>query len=143
MFFGEFEHKIDKKGRVSFPSKFRHKIKSTIVITRGDEGNLLAFPYEEWEKFGEKLAMLPNTDRLAQAYIRQIYSFAAECQIDSQGRINLTNKHIEYCGIDEKVTFIGKPGKIEIWSPEALEQHRESMLELSEEITKHMAGLNI
>lgn len=143
MFYGERTHKINEKGRVSFPSKFRQKIDGPIIITRGDERCLLAYPLEEWEIYDQKLRSIPGSDKIAQAYIRDIYSYAEECIVDNQGRINLPEKLIEYAGFHENVVFIGKPGKIELWSPENLEKHRETMLADSEEVMAHMASLGI
>lgn len=134
---------MDSKGRVSFPSKFRQKISASIIITRGDEACLLAYPLEEWEFYGNKLKALPSSDKLAQAYIRDIYSYAEECFVDAQGRIKLTDKLITYAGLDDTVVFIGKPGEIELWSPERLEKHRQAVPSDSAEMAAHMAELGI
>ncbi len=143
MFYGERTHRINQKGRVSFPSKFRQKITGPIIITRGDERCLLAYPLEEWELYDQKLRSIPSSDKIAQAYIRDIYSYAEECVVDAQGRINLPDKLIEYAGFTGTVVFIGKPGKIELWSPENLEKHRSEMLANSEDVMEHMASLGI
>ncbi len=143
MFYGERVHKIDKKGRVSFPSKFRQKIEQSIIITKGNEKCLIAYPLDEWELFDAKLKTLPSNDKLAQAYVRDIYSHAEECIIDSQGRIKLTEKLVNYAEFEDEVVYIGKPGKIELWSTVHLEKHREEMLVDAELIANHMASLGI
>lgn len=143
MFYGERQHKIDKMGRVSVPSKFRQKIQQSIIVTKGDESCLLAYPVEEWQEYDEKLKALPSTDKIAQAYIREVYSYAEECTIDSQGRIKLTEKQIAYAKIDSDVVFIGKPGKFELWSAELLEEYRSKTPISREEMAEHMAKLGI
>lgn len=143
MFYGERVHKMDNKGRVSFPSKFRQKISGSLIITRGDENCLIAYPQEEWDEYGEKLKRLPSSDKLAQAYIRDIYSYAEECVIDTVGRIKLTDKLANYASITDTVVFIGKPGKIELWSPEVLEKHRDEALINKQALAEHMANLGI
>lgn len=143
MFYGERTHKLDNKGRVSFPSKFRQKISGTVVITRGDEACLVAYPMEEWNEYGDKLKKLPSSDKLAQAYIRDIYSYAEECVIDAVGRIKLTEKLADYASITDTVVFIGKPGKIELWAPELLEKHRSEALVDKAALADYMASLGI
>ncbi len=143
MFYGEKKHKIDSKGRVSVPSKFRQKIAESIIVTKGDEVCLLAYPIEEWQEYDAKLKALPSSDKIAQAYIRDIYSYAEECYVDSQGRIKLTDKLINYAGIEKEVVFIGKPGKFEMWSESVLEKYREDNPVNTEDIAEHMARLGI
>ncbi len=143
MFYGEKRHKVDAKGRVSVPSKFRQKISQSIIVTKGNEACLLAYPIEEWQEFDAKLKSLPSSDKLAQAYIRDIYSYAEECFIDSQGRIKLTDKLIAYAGIQSEVVFIGKPGKFELWSNDVLEKYRNDNPINAEDIMNHMASLGI
>ncbi len=143
MFYGEKRHKVDTKGRVSVPSKFRQKIAQSIIVTKGNEACLLAYPMEEWQEFDAKLKALPSSDKLAQAYIRDIYSYAEECFIDSQGRIKLTDKLMQYAGIKSEVVFIGKPGKFELWSDDVLEKYRNDNPINAEDIMNHMASLGI
>ncbi len=143
MFYGERLHKIDKKGRVSVPAKFRQKIAQSIIITRGDEPCLLAYPLEEWQEYDEKLKAIPSSDKIAQAYIRDIYSYAEECFVDSQGRIKLTEKLIDYAQIENEIVFIGKPGKFELWSSELLEKHRKENPVDTADMADYMAKLGI
>ncbi|MDO4772591.1 MAG: division/cell wall cluster transcriptional repressor MraZ [Bacillota bacterium] len=143
MFYGEKQHKIDKMGRVSVPSKFRQKISQSIIVTKGDELCLLAYPMEEWQEYDAKLKALPGSDKIAQAYIREIYSYAEECFVDSQGRIKLTEKLMDYAKIQDEVVFIGKPGKFEMWSNHVLDAYRAENPINSQEMAEHMARLGI
>ncbi len=144
MFIGSYEHKIDAKGRVSFPSKFRRKLDGpVVVITIGGDGNLLAYSYSQWEDLNMKLAEISQNDSLAQAYIRELYLYATESLIDDHGRISLTGELKDYAGLGETAIFIGKPNNVEIWSPELLEEVKEEAAINKAKIRKHMMELGI
>lgn len=134
MFFGEHKHKLDSKGRVSFPSKFRQKADGNLIVTRGSGEFLIAYTHEEWENYVSKFRDIPESEELIQYYIRDIYSYAIETNIDSAGRISLSDKLIEYAKIDKELYFIGKQVKVEIWSPEILESHRKQFASRTAEI---------
>ncbi len=143
MFYGERTHKIDKMGRVSVPAKFRQKLGQSIIITKGDDPCLLAYPIEEWEEYDSKLRAVPKGDKKAQDYIREIYSFVEECSIDSQGRVKLFEIHIDYADIKNEVVFIGKPGMFEIWSKENLDNYRKENPVDYENIASYMSKYGI
>ena len=55
MFIGEFNCKMDTKGRITFPSKFREQLTDGFVITRGLDNCVDLFTLEKWK---EQLAKL-------------------------------------------------------------------------------------
>ena len=92
MLIGSFEHMLDAKGRVFIPAKWRETIGDTLVVTLGllESGSgscLSGMSVEEWERFSQKLSALPVTDTKGQSIRRKLYSMAAACEIDKQGRI--------------------------------------------------------
>ncbi len=144
MFIGSYEHKIDAKGRVSFPSRFRRKLDGpAVVITVGNEGNLLAYSYSGWENLNAKLAEISENDLLAQSYIRKLYLYATETLVDDHGRISLTPELKEFAGLTDAAVFVGKPRNVEIWSPETLGEVKEEAMFNEAKIREHMKELGI
>ena len=104
---GEYEHKLDAKGRLIMPLKLRAELGESFMVTKGNE---------EWESFVEKLNKLPMTNRDARTFKRRFLSGAVKCEPDGQGRILISPKQREYAEIDKDVIVIGNGEKAEIWS---------------------------
>lgn len=129
MFIGEFSCKIDSKGRMTLPSKFREQLDSTFVVARGLDYCIDLYPMSIWE---EKLKVLKNikvTDKKQRTYARLILSAATEVDFDGQGRINLPQSLISYSQIKKEVIVTGFNDKIEIWSKEIWDKFIEDSLE--------------
>jgi len=117
MFFGNFAHNIDDKGRLTIPAKFRDELEGGIVITRGLDGCLWAYPRYEWEKLAEKLAQIPSTNQAVRNFVRFMFSSAFDSIPDRQGRVIIPQNLREYAGIDSEATVIGVMNRVEIWNP--------------------------
>ena len=89
MFFGEYRHNLDAKGRIIVPAKFREGLGEKFYVTRGMDGCLFVYAENEWNLLQEKLQKLPLARKEARAFVRFFYSAANECMLDKQGRINL------------------------------------------------------
>ena len=87
MFMGEYAHNIDRKGRLIMPAKFREELGEHVVVNRGLDGCLYVYTVEQWQQVYQKLSTLPSTNKDARMYQRMMLSKAAECEMDSQGRI--------------------------------------------------------
>ena len=118
MFFGTYEHAIDDKGRITIPAKYRRWLDLGVVITKGIERCLLAYPTEGWQEFVEKARALPLTNTGAREFKRLLFGGASECEPDKQGRIVLQQRLREYANIDNQVIFIGLDDHFEIWNAE-------------------------
>lgn len=141
MFIGEYQHSIDEKGRVSLPVKFRARLASGCVVTRGIDKCLWVYPADEWEKLAEKISQLPITQRDSRNFSRLILSGAVDLNIDKLGRVNLPNYLKEYAGIKKKVAVTGMYNRIEIWPEENWNKFKKEMEDSSEEIAENLAGL--
>ncbi|MGQ9598672.1 MAG: division/cell wall cluster transcriptional repressor MraZ [Anaerolineae bacterium] len=122
MFYGEFEHSIDDKGRMTIPSKFRARLDSGVVITKGIDPCLWLFPADQWAVLSEKASALSITDPTAREFKRQLFGSASDSIPDKQGRINLPSYLREYAQIDKQAVIVGMHDHCEIWN---LEQWRE------------------
>lgn len=141
MFIGEYQHTIDEKGRVSLPVKFRARLASGCVVTRGIDKCLWVYPADEWEKLAEKISQLPITQRDSRNFSRLILSGAVDLNIDKLGRVNLPNYLKEYAGIKKKVAVTGMYNRIEIWPEENWNKFKKEMEENSETIAENLSEI--
>ncbi len=117
LFKGEYEHTVDDKNRAFIPSKFREGLGGSFVICKGFFDNCLyVFPDEEFEKFSEKLEDLPFTDEDSMMVQRELYSNAADVELDKQGRIVIPQKLRDFAKIEREVSIVGVRTHIEIWN---------------------------
>ena len=120
MFMGEFSCKVDNKGRLMLPVKFRDQLgEAEFVITRGLDNCIDLFPIEEWDKISRKLEELKTTKSSHRAYKRFILSGATNLTLDSQGRLNLPSHLLEHAKITKNAAVMGSDNHIEIWSEES------------------------
>jgi len=141
MFIGEYQHAIDEKGRVSLPVKFRAKLASGCVVTRGIDKCLWVFPADEWEKLAEKISELPITQKDSRNFSRLILSGAVDLSIDKLGRINLPSYLKEYAGVNKKVTITGMYNRIELWPEESWNKFKKEMEDNSETIAENLSEI--
>lgn len=125
-FLGEYDVPVDEKGRIFLPAEFRRKLPpetdDTLVVVKGLDGCLTAYPQHAWAEIAVKMTRLPQTDPKVRVYIRGLLSQAAEVKLDRQGRANLPRKLLERVGIADRMVVIGALDKIEFWNPEAWSQ---------------------
>ena len=142
MLIGEYNHNIDSKGRLILPSKFRSELGDRFIVTKGFDGCLYGYSIEEWKAIEEKIKTLPLvTGKDARNFTRFFFSSAIECEIDSQGRILISQNLREFAMLQKEVVIIGVSSRIEIWSKEKWEEYNAS--QDSEDIAEKMTFLGI
>ena len=119
MFLGTYEPKLDDKGRVILPARFREDMEGGIVLTRGQEHCIYAFPAHEFEQMTVELRRAPLSSKQARDYIRVLLSGAYKEVPDKQGRITLPPDLRKYAGLDRELTVIGAGSRAEIWNSQA------------------------
>ena len=119
MFLGEFDYRLDAKGRMPMPPRFRASFKEGVVVAPSPEKCLSVYTIDEWGKVAEKLAgsNLPSS-KLRKIY-RALFATAFQTALDAQGRINLPVMLRNYAGIDSEIVVIGANNYIEIWDKTA------------------------
>lgn len=115
MFMGEFNNKLDAKGRMIVPSKFRGELSDRFVITRGLDKCLFGYTEEEWSRIEESMRNLSLTKKDARKFMRLFFSGATLVEVDKQGRINIPQNLRTYAGLEKDCTVIGVSSRIEIW----------------------------
>ena len=109
---GTYEHTMDAKGRMAFPTKLRERLGLSFIVTVGLDGCLYVYSNEDWEIFTEKLQTL--TGAKAKAAKMLIFS-ACTVEPDKQGRILIPQNLREYAGHDHDITVLGVINRAEIW----------------------------
>jgi len=143
VFFGEFEHSIDSKGRLTIPAKFKDSLAGGIVITRGLDGCLWGLTRDEWKKISEKIANLTLTSAEARRFTRFIFSSASESIPDRNGRVIIPQKLLQYANIEREVVVAGVMNKIEIWNPDHWAEEQNKATEDPETMVAQLADLGI
>jgi len=138
MFIGEYQHTVDKKGRMAVPSKFRTQLKKGAIVTRGLDNCLFVYPKEEWQKLADKLVGLPISQAKSRAFSRLMLAGAHEADIDSQGRINIPDHLRSYAKIKQKAVVAGLYNRIEIWDEALWGQYRDKAESESQEIAESL-----
>ena len=142
MFYGEYEHLLDNKGRVIIPAKFREIFKEHYVerfyITRGLDCCLFVFTEESWKAQERKFREMPFTKNESRKFNRLYFSGACDVVCDKQGRILIPDYLKHYAEIEMDVVIIGVSDRIEIWSKakwrEFYNAHKGSFEDLAEKI---------
>ena len=124
MFFGEFEYKIDEKGRVPIPPKFRSELREGVVLTPGVEKCIVAYTLPEWKKLAATLTTGSVTPSKLRRLNRAIFATAFSLNIDGQGRVALPNPLREYAGIEDEVVIAGANNYLELWNKEEWESEK-------------------
>jgi len=126
-FIGDFECKVDEKGRVLFPSTLRKQVKSESpdkFVVKKDiyEECLVLYPMEEWERQTQIIKRNTNPyNREHNLFIREFFRGTAEVTLDSSGRLLLPKRLLELVGISRDIVMAGMNGKVEIWAKEKYE----------------------
>lgn len=126
MFRGTSYHKIDPKGRIVIPSRFRDVVGAdgTIMITFFD-GGLYAYTLDEWSTIEAKLLMLEKKGNRMRRFRRFFIGRASQCQPDRQWRILIPPELREDASLDEELVLIGISDHFEIWSRERWEEQKQ------------------
>lgn len=133
MFRGDFPLNLDVKGRLAIPTRYRDRLVDacggSLVLTISlTERCLTVYPFPEWKGIEDHLQNLPALDHQAQAISHLLIGHAAECDMDSHGRILVPPSLRAWAGLDKRVRMVGQVKKFELWDEEAWAARREELL---------------
>jgi len=143
MFIGEFTHTLDTKGRVAVPVKFRGKLGTNAIITRGLDRCLFVFTSQEWETLAQKLIALPLAQANSRAFVRLMLAGAMDVEVDKQGRVLIPDYLREYAGLKKETVITGLYNRIEVWDSQAWKGYKEKTESESDEIAEKLGELGI
>jgi len=119
VFLGTHTPRLDDKGRLFLPAKFRDRLASGLVVTRGQERCLYVFPMDEFVRVAETMRNAPVTSKVVRDYLRVFLSGASDEVPDKQGRVTVPANLREYAGLDRDCTVIGAGSRVELWDTTA------------------------
>ena len=123
MFLGTHSPRLDDKGRMILPAKFRDELKEGVVVTRGQERCLYVFPVAEFARLAEQLRQAPVTSKQARDYLRVFLSGASDEAVDGQGRVTIPAALRCYAGLTRVCAVFGAGQRVEIWDATAWDQY--------------------
>jgi MraZ protein len=135
MFFGEYPYKVDEKGRVPLPPKFRRQLREGVILAKGmGEKCIAVYPVAEWKRLSDSLAAKAVTPTNLRRLNRAIFGSAFSTSFDGQGRITLPFPLREYAGIGDTAIVVGANNYVELWCEGEWKAEKTSAEEQASEI---------
>lgn len=119
MLLGTHYPRLDDKGRLALPARFRPELEGGLVICKGQEHCLYVFSVAEFERYTEPLRTAPITDGNVRKYVRNLFAGASHESPDSQGRITIPSPLRAYAGLTKECAVLGTYNRVEIWDAAA------------------------
>ena len=142
MFYGEYEHAIDRKGRVIIPSKFRQQLRAqsidTLFLSRGLDGCLFLFPESEWRALEAQVKQVSLTKADGRKFHRMLFSGAVEVKPDGLGRVLLPKVLKEFAQIKQDVMMVGVSSRMELWAKEKWQEVYDTSRQSFEEVAEKL-----
>jgi len=146
-FLGEYECKLDAKGRMVLPAALKRQMpdveREGLVINRGLESHLVIYTRREWNKIMDELSRLNQFERKSREFIRKFMRGASELTLDASGRVLIPKALQAYADISSEIVLASQFNKIEVWSKvrydEQWEDEGDDFAILAEEV---MGSLN-
>lgn len=138
MLLGTHTPKLDDKGRVILPAKFRDDLGGGVVVTRGQERCLYVFSSEEFERVHERIRDAPLSNKQTRDFLRMFLSGASAETPDSQNRITIPPALRAYAGLERDLVVTGVGAHAEIWNAEAWNAYAESNEETYSELEQEV-----
>ncbi|GHJ58180.1 transcriptional regulator MraZ [Nocardioides sp. OK12] len=117
-FMGTYTPKVDEKGRLFLPAKFRDALSEGLVITQGQENCLTVWPEATFMAEARRAQETPMTNKDARDYRRVLFAGAEQGTPDKQGRIGISPILRASAGIERDVVVAGVGDRVEIWNPQ-------------------------
>jgi len=138
VFLGTHTPRLDEKGRLFLPAKYRDELAGGLILTKGQERCVYVFPVAEFERITEALRTAPVTAKGLRDYSRVFFASASDEVPDKQGRITIPPALREYAALNRDCVVIGANTRLEIWDSQAwasyLDQQEDAFSEASEEV---------
>jgi MraZ protein len=126
VFLGTHTPKLDDKGRLILPAKFREPLTTGLVMTKGQERCVVIWPNEQFDEYAESLRQRSQNNEKVRAYTRVFFSSAFDDSADKQGRITIPAPLREWAGLDRELVVVGADTRIEVWATVAWSQYLEA-----------------
>jgi MraZ protein len=126
MFLGTYTPKLDDKGRLTLPAKFREALAGGLMVTKSQDHSLAVYPRAEFEKLAARASQASRSNPDARAYLRYLAAATDEQHPDAQGRITLSADHRQYADLSKDCVVIGSIEYLEIWDAHAWQAYQQT-----------------
>lgn len=126
MFLGTHTPKLDDKGRLTLPARYRDELRGGLMISKGQDRCLFVFPRDVFARLAEKVSEASFTNEGVRAYQRYLFAGTDEQVPDSQGRIPIAAELRRYAGLTKDCVVIGAMNRLEIWDAQAWQHYQET-----------------
>jgi MraZ protein len=122
---GEYECKIDPKGRLVLPAKIKTNLPEAsgnhVVLTRGFEPCLVLYPKSEWKTIYDKVAGLNEFNEEYRQFQRNFFRGNTEIELDGTGRFIVPRTMARFADLEKEAIVVGLGNRVEIWNPDRYE----------------------
>ena len=127
-FLGTHTPRLDEKGRLFLPARFRAALAEGLVVTTGQENCLYVFPTEEFHRISAAMQAAPGTSRPIRDFVRVFRARAHPDTPDRQGRVTIPPALRAYAGLDRDCTVIGNGNRLEVWDSAAWSDYLDQVM---------------
>lgn len=120
---GTYTPKIDAKGRVALPAKFRSQLGQGLVMSRGQERCVYLLPFDEFRRIASQIQRTSVGNKAAREYLRVFLSGAVDQEPDKQGRVVVPQMLRDYANLGSDIVVIGVGTRAELWNKDAWESY--------------------
>ena len=138
MFFGNFAHTLDEKGRLMIPRKMREELGFKVYIMQGFDGALSLFTEAKYQKLVEEYSKLPFNQRKNRDYLRLQFASTYEMEVDKVGRIQIPTALLNKFNISRDVIVLGIGDHIELWDAKKYEEYENNIRDEFENIAEEI-----
>ena len=142
MFYGEYQHSIDRKGRLILPAKFRDTCRESGIerffVTRGLDKCIFMFAEDEWRNQEYKFRSMSFTKKETRSFNRMFFAGAVDVMPDKQGRFIVPQYLKDYAEIKRDTVVIGVSNRIELWSKKSWEEFYAASSESFEQVAENI-----
>ncbi len=132
-FYGEFEHSLDEKGRMTLPAKLREGMGDVVYLTRGLDGCLFLYSATRWQSITEQVGKLALTKRTARVFARMIFA-GNRCEVDRVNRILIPAALRSFAHMSSQVVIVGMEDRVELWAPDRWERAMSVLYDADDEL---------
>ena len=140
MLLGEHEHALDEKNRLTLPSKLRGAFEDGVVVSRGLDGCLYAWPDAAWARMAARIEDVDPLSADGRRLRRHFFSGATRVDLDKQGRVPIPTGLATAAGLEREVVVAGVYDHLEIWNRAAWREHLREVEGSAEHVAERLAA---
>jgi MraZ protein len=122
VFLGTHRPRLDEKGRLALPARFREELAEGVVLTKGQDRCLYGYTAAEFTRIGDALRQAPVGSAALRNYQRTFFGSASLEVPDKQGRVTVPGPLREYAGLERDCVVVGTNARFEVWSSPSFEE---------------------